>query len=152
MEFLTSFLLPCCWAFLACLGFGVVFNVQGAGILICGLGGALSWLVYLLVIAAGGGDITAAFFAAAFVGVYAEIMSRIRRCPVTGYIQVALLPLVPGSGIYYAMRYCVGGETELFLSTLLHTFGFAAAISVGAMLASSVFRALWPYMHRSRGN
>ena len=139
-------------ASLGAAGFGMLFNVHGKKLLWIAGGGGLGWLVYLLVIAAGGGDIMAAFFAAAFVGVYAESMARIRHCPVTGYIQVALLPLVPGAGVYYAMRYCVNGETELFLSTLLHTFGVAAAISVGAMLASSVFRSLWPYVQRGRGN
>lgn len=60
----------------------------------------------------------------------------------TGYLQVALLPLVPGAGIYDTMRYCVAGETDLFLSTLLHTIGFAAALSVGAMLAATITRSL----------
>lgn len=45
------------------------------------------------------------------------------------------------------MRYCVEGETDLFLNALLHTFGVAAALSVGAMLASSVLRALLPRKH-----
>ena len=100
----------------------------------------MGWPVYLL----GGKTIFAAFLAAAAIGVFAEVMSRVRRCPVTGYILVALLPLVPGGGIYYAMRHGVAGETDQFLSTLLHTFGMAAALAVGAMLASSVFRAVFP--------
>lgn len=144
MEFLTSYVLPCLWAFCACVGFGIAFNIHGRGILICGLGGAVGWLAYLLSMACGTGDIMAAFVAAMAIGAYSEIMARIRRCPVTGYLQVALLPLVPGSGIYYAMRYCVEGDTQQFLSTLLHTFGFAAALSIGAMLASSIFRAFLP--------
>lgn len=91
-----------------------------------------------------GSTIFAAFLAAAAIGVFAEVMSRVRHCPVTGYVLVALLPLVPGGGIYYAMRHCVAGETEAFLNTLLHTLGMAAALAVGAMLASSVFRAVFP--------
>ena len=66
---------------------------------------------------------------------------------VTMSLQVALLPLVPGAGIYHAMQYCVAGNTELFLSTLLHTIGFAAALSVGAMLITSLLRALLPRLH-----
>jgi len=146
VDILTSYILPCVWAFWACVGFGVVFNIHGFGIFICGFGAGLGWLVYLLAMALGSGDILAAFVSAMFIGAYSEIMARIRRCPVTGYLQVALLPLVPGSGIYYAMVHCVAGETQLFLSTLLHTFGVAAALSVGAMLASSILRALLPYV------
>ena len=73
-------------------------------------------------------------------GLSAETMARIRRCPVTCYLQVALLPLVPGAGIYDSMRYCVAGEMDLFLAKLIHTIGMAAALSVGAMLVSALVR------------
>ena len=143
---LREYALPCLCAFLACEGFTLIFNIHGLGKLIAGVGGALGWLVYLLA----GSTIFAAFLAAAAIGVFAEVMSRVRRCPVTGYVLVALLPLVPGGGVYYAMRHCVAGETDAFLRTLLHTFGMAAALAVGAMLASSVFRAVFPRLRPTR--
>ena len=146
MELLLELFLPCLWAFLASVAFGLVYNIHGLGILICGLGGALGWLVYLLVQLLPAGNILAAFVAAAAIAVFSECMARLRRCPVTGYLQVVLLPLVPGSGIYYAMRHCVAGETSLFLSTLLNTFGMAASLAVGAMLASTVLRILLPHL------
>ena len=142
--FFTTYILPCLWAFCACVGFGLVFNILGRGILICGFGGAIGWFVYLLSMDIFQSDILAAFLAAAVIGIYSEIMARIRLCPATGYLQVALLPLVPGAGVYHAMQHCLAGESELFLDTLLHTLGFAAALSVGAMLATSVLRALLP--------
>ena len=142
----TDYILPCVCACLACVGFSLVFNIHGMGKLICGVGGALGWLIYLL----GGSTIFAAFLASAAIGVYSEVMARIRRCPVTGYLLVALLPLVPGGGIYYAMSYCVAGDVSRFLSTLLHTFGMPAALAVGAMLTSSLFRAAYPYLYRLR--
>ena len=151
MEILTGYVLPCLWAMLACVGFGLVFNIHGVGVLICSLGAGLGWLAYLLSARLQAGDIFSAFLAAVVIGIYSEVMARIRRCPVTGYLQVALLPLVPGAGIYHAMQYCVEGETQLFLSTLLHTLGFAAALSVGAMLASSVLRALLPRVRPEGG-
>ena len=43
-----DYVLPCLWAFLACVGFTLVFNIHGVGKLICGFGGGLGWLVYLL--------------------------------------------------------------------------------------------------------
>ena len=60
---------------------------------------------------------------------------------------MALLPLVPGAGIYNAMRYCMSGDSQMFISTLLHTIGFAAALSVGAMLVTSILRAWLPRFH-----
>jgi len=149
MEWITSYLLPCLWAMLACVGFGIGFNIHGFGILICGFGGALGWLVFLIARGLIGSDIAAAFLAAMVIAGYSETMARIRRCPVTGYLQVALLPLVPGAGVYYAMQYCVEGDTDRFLFTLLHTIGMAAALSVGAMLTTSVLRAILPRIRRS---
>jgi len=35
-------------------------------------------------------------------------------------------------------------------SRLVHTFGMAAALAVGAMLTSSLFRTFYPYLHRIR--
>ena len=145
MEYLPS----CLWALLACVGFGLIYNIHGVGILICGLGSGLGWLAYQISMGLGTGDIFAAFAAAVVIGTYSECMARVRRCPVTGYLQVALLPLVPGAGVYYAMCSCVEGDTQAFLSELLHTFGMAAALSVGAMLASSVLRTLLPRVHWS---
>ena len=63
---------------------------------------------------------------------------------------MALLPLVPGGGIYYAMSYCMAGDTQRFLDTLLHTFGMAAALAVGAMLTASLFRAAYLHLHRPK--
>ena len=146
MELIQEIFLPRLWAFWASVAFGLVYNIHGAGILICGFGGALGWFVYLTIQKLSVGNILAAFLAAASIAVFSECMARVRRCPVTGYLQVALLPLVPGSGIYYAMRYCVAGENELFLSTLLNTFGMAASLAVGAMLASTVVRSVLPHI------
>lgn len=142
----SDYILPCLCSFLACVGFTLVFNIHGVGKLVCGVGGALGWLIYLLA----GSTILAGFLASVAIGIFSEIMARIRRCPVTAYLLVALLPLVPGGGIYYAMSYCMAGETQLFLETLLHTFGMAAALAVGAMLASSLFRTFYPYLHHTK--
>ena len=136
MELWSQYALPCLCAFVGCIGFTFVFNIHGPGKLIAGCGGGLGWLVYLL----GGKTILAGFLAAMAISLFSEVMARIRRCPGTGYQLVALLPLVPGGGIYYAMSYCLEGDTERFLSALLDTLGLAAALAVGVILASSLFR------------
>lgn len=142
MSFAVRYLVPCIWAFFACLGFSIVFNVRGKGALIASLGGSLGWIVYLLA----GKTISAAFFAAAAIGVFAETMARLRRCPVTGYVLIALLPLVPGGGIYHAMSYAIAGNTQQFMTTLFETFGIASALAVGSMISSSLFRAVYTYL------
>ena len=150
MTILTEWILPCVYSFGACIGFCLLFNIHGPGMLICGGGGALGWLVYLLM-----GLCSAAVFprylaAAVAITLYAELMARVRRCPVTSYLIVALLPLVPGGGIYHAMRYSFAGDNQQFLSTLLGVFGIAGALALGALLASSVVRLLITFARRMR--
>ena len=68
-----NYALPCLCAFLACAGFTLVFNIHGGGMLICSLGGAMCWLIYLLA----GSTIFAAFLSAAAIGVFSEVMARL---------------------------------------------------------------------------
>ena len=79
MQQILSFLPACLWGFFACLAFGLVFNIHGWGILICGLGGALGWFVYQVVEHMANNDIMAAFLSAVVIAVYSELMARIRQ-------------------------------------------------------------------------
>lgn len=148
MTLLTVWLLPCLYAFLACAGFCLIFNIHGPGIAICGGGGALGWLVYLLAEFFTANIVLRFLAAAVVITLYSELMARVRRCPVTSYLIIALLPLVPGSGIYEAMRHCVQGNTQMFLTVLVRTFGIAGALALGAVLGSSLLRILFPLFHR----
>ncbi len=139
MTIINEYLLPCFYSFMACISFTLVFNIHGREQLVCGIGGAIGWLVYILL----DETIFAAFAAAAAIGAFSEIMARVIRCPATGNLLVALLPLVPGGGIYYAMSYCVDGQIQLFLQTMLHTLGVAAALAAGVMVSFSVSRTVF---------
>lgn len=140
MELWQQYVLPCFWAFLACAGFAVVFNIHGLGILICCAGGALGWLSYLLMLAWGGNDFLAALVAGVVISAWSEAMARLRKCPVTGYLLVAFFPLVPGGGIYYAMDHAIRGEMTEFAQTLMHTLEFSGALALGVFLVSSAMR------------
>ncbi|MGI5856486.1 MAG: threonine/serine exporter family protein [Candidatus Merdivicinus sp.] len=136
---LREFVLPGLYAFVACAGFCVIFNLRGKQLFFAPLGGTVGWITYLLT--AGLRNETLQFFLAAVaLAVYSEIMARVHRAPVTCYLLVALLPLVPGGGIYYTMEHCINGDTEAFLETGLHTLGLAGALALGVVVVSSVAR------------
>ena len=100
--------LQCVYAFLAGIPFCVFFHVRGSSIFWMSLGGAIGWFFYLFS-APVGNDILQFFIGTLALALYAEIMARVRRAPATGYLHVALFPLVPGGGIYYTMEYCIAG-------------------------------------------
>lgn len=152
MNFLDWFL-PCFYSFAACLGFCVLFNIRGMGGVICSLGGALAWLVYLIAGPLTGYTVLMQYFwSAVFLSAYSEGMARVRKCPVTGYMLVAFLPLVPGAGIYNMMEYALDGDMDNFLTSGLNTLSIAGALAVGVLVVSSVVRMYTALHRRRRGN
>lgn len=140
MEVLHELILPCVWAFLACVGFCIVFNIHGKGVLLVSLGGSLGWLIYLLLLAVLNNQTAAAFGAGVLVSFYAEIMARVRRCPATCYLFIAIVPLVPGLGLYQAMEYYFDGYTAEFALKIRETLGIAGGIALGVFLVASLMR------------
>ena len=53
-------------------------------------------------------------FATIMASLYSEIMARIRKYPAISYLIISLVPLIPGSGLYYTMTYAVGGNMAGF--------------------------------------
>ena len=147
---MEELLLPCLSAFVASLAFAFLYNVHGFGALLCALGGTVGWLVYLLAGYRFDSPILQSLFAGLAISAFSEIMSRVRKCPVTGYLLIALFPLVPGGGIYYTMKYCMDGQKELFYNKGLETLGIAGALAVGVLLVSSAVRLATAIRHRGR--
>ena len=140
--------LPCLYAFLACLGFCVLFRIRGLGAVLCSLGGALAWLVYLVSGPLSGGSVfLQSFYAAVFLSAWSEAMARLRKCPATGYQLIAFIPLVPGAGIYSMMEAALRGDAQDFRGTGPHPRGVAGALAVGVLVVSSLVRM---FSHRRR--
>lgn len=131
--------MACLWSFFACAAFGLIYNMRGRTLLLASLGGSLGWFVYLLLNFMNN-DIFQFFAATIATAIYSEIMARVLKKPATEFQIVALLPMVPGGGIFYTMDYCVIGNNEMFLKTGLHTLGIAGALAMGILLVSSLFR------------
>jgi uncharacterized membrane protein YjjB (DUF3815 family) len=85
-------------------------------------------------------DLFQFFLAALALSAYAEGCARIQKAPVTVFQIVAILPLVPGGGIYRTMEYAINGNTADFLETGLHTLAIAGSLSIGVLLVSTVVR------------
>ena len=88
---IETYLLPCLYAFLACLAFCFIVNVRGRMLFFAPLGSSLGWLVYLLCGLAAE-DLVCYFFATVAVSAYAEIMARVHRAPATGFSAGRALP------------------------------------------------------------
>ena len=141
--------LSCC---VGVIGFSFLFNVRGKGLILCMVGAVLCWGAYTLVLEAGGNENTAMFIGSMFAAIFAEIMARIRKCPAIGFLIMALLPLIPGSSLYYTMNYAVRGEMALFASTGMSTIVFAGLMAAGVLLISTSVRmwTVWKFEHKKK--
>lgn len=145
-----NMLLQCIACFFGCVGFVILFNIHGRGGWLCALGGAATWLVYLIAMELSGSDLIAYFWSALFASFYSEVMARIRKYPAISYLVVSIFPLIPGAGVYYTMNYAVRGMNAEFATQGLHTAAIAGVIAVGILLASTTVRMYltWRNQHR----
>ena len=120
----------------------ILFNVHDWGRILCALGSALTWIVYLLCIRAGHTVYSANFFSEVVAAFYSEAMGRWRKCPVTSYLVISSIPLLPGAGIYYTMSIGLSGAVQEALQKGLETAGIAGSLAVGILLVSTVFRVM----------
>ena len=128
--------------FIGCVGFSIYYNIHGPGILVCTVGGMLTWGTYLLALELGVGIIYANFLGGLVASVYAEVMARVRRFPAISYLVVSLFPLLPGAGIYYTMACAVQNDMIRFAAKGYQTAAIAAALALGILLVSTAFR-IW---------
>ena len=135
--------------FVGCCGFCILFNVHGRGLVLCIIGGAAAWMVYLLCGVLGCDVYAANLFAAVFAALYAEIMARVRKCPATPYLVIATIPMLPGAGVYYTMSLGLEGSMMASVAKGLQTIGIAGSLAVGILLVSTVFRLIGRRSERS---
>lgn len=126
------------YALIATFGFGIIFNIRGKNLIFASLGGGLSWLFYLLTLSFYNSILVSLFVAATVGALYSEIMARVIKTPVTTFIICAIIPLVPGSGMYNCMFESIKGNFNGSLSLAIYTLSYAGAIAVGILLISSI--------------
>ena len=130
-------------SFIGCIGFAIYFNIHSWGVLICSLGGALTWAAYLVAAELGCTVVGANFWAAVVAAAYSEIMARLRKYPALSYLVVSAFPLLPGAGIYYTMSYILQNNTDAAWAKGTETAAIAGVMAVGILLVSTAVRAYY---------
>ncbi len=127
------------YAFFATFFFSIIFNLSGKKLFYSALCGALGWFTHLFT--SQFYDKTISYFIAALViTIYSEIFAKKFRSTVTATLIPGLIPLVPGSGIYYTMSYFVDRNLTRALDTGLETLFLTMALTLGIFLVSTFFQ------------
>lgn len=136
--------------FVGSLGFGVLFNIRGLRLAAAGVGGLLSWLLFVVLGRLIPSDPLNYFVVAAVISLYAEIMARVLKSPTTTFITTSLIPLIPGGSLYYTMAYAFEGDPDRFLEKGLYTLQLASALALGIIIATTFFKILLSVLRKSR--
>ena len=81
---------------------------------------------------------TSLFISSIFFSIYSELCARILKTPVTTIIVCALIPLVPGAGMYYTMYEIISGHSSKAIELGLKTLGSAGSLALGIIFVSTI--------------
>lgn len=126
------------FAFIATLTFGILFNIKGKKLFYSALGGGISYLFYFVLLSMGYSPISSTFFVSILIGTYGEVMARVIKTPVTIFIISAIIPLVPGGGLYYTMYYTISENYSQALKYGMDTFQIAIVIVISILLVGTI--------------
>lgn len=129
-------------AFIASIGFGIIFNIRGNNLILAGIGGGIGGLIHAFCISLGWDEVLALFVASIAFSVFSEICARIQKTPVTTFIICALIPLVPGGGMYRMMFHAINHESMLAIQTCMETLGYAGTLALGVIFVSTIMRTI----------
>jgi len=135
---MISYIIQTLMGAIGSVGFAVVFNTRGKRLVFFFLGGALAWAVYLLCVHNGANVFTGLLLATMTAGLSSEILARVIHAPVLISLVPMLVPLIPGSDLYYCMDALVRSDMDVFLSRGTSAIIAAGAIGLGIICTTAV--------------
>lgn len=128
--------------FLICLPatvfFAVLLRVPRRAIPACAVLGGLGYAAYECAMALLGSTIAGFFLGTLLMAALSEVLARVMRMPATIFIIPAIIPLVPGLGLYQTMNYFVHGQ-----NAQAGQVGTATILAITAMAMAMVMVSLF---------
>ena len=125
-------------AFFATISFAFLFNSPKKELILCGLTGAFGWFLYEIFYNMTGDTAIATFVHAVAITALSRLLSFKRKNPITVYLISGIIPLVPGSGIYYTAYNVLINESALAYAYGFETLKTAGVISLSIMSVLSL--------------
>lgn len=125
---------------LGSFGFSILYNLRGRKLLIASLGGLIAWSVYLVFRPLIPDESIRYLIASSAITVYAEVFARILKTPTTTFLVPSVIPLVPGSSLYYTMNHALNTQWQPFLERAFYTLQLALCIAVGIIAVTTLTR------------
>ncbi len=135
-----TYFLEILYSFIGSFCFAIIFNIRIKKSFFAGIGGAVSQSGYIICTLFLGNEFAAYFLATIATALYAEMMARILKAPATVFLVPSIIPLVPGSLMYYSMEYLVTNQRQESLDMVLRAVTIASSLAMGILIVSSLIK------------
>lgn len=138
-------------AMLGAIGFSILFNVRRKKLVAAAIGSGISWIVYLVTYKLYEDKVFSLFCATIAMALLAEILARVMKAPVTILLVPMLIPLFPGSDLFYATSHLVQNNNMEGAAYLELVLKEAGAIAFGIILVTCVVQVVlkvWGHFNR----
>lgn len=126
--------------YLGTLGFNLLFNLRGRKLWLASFGGLLSWFVVLFLENWIPSEMIRYLLGSAAGAIYGEVLARIAKTPTTTFLVPSVIPLIPGSALYYTMNYALNKQWVQFGHQAIYTLKLAGALAVGIIAVTTLAR------------
>ncbi|MBS4761664.1 threonine/serine exporter family protein [Carnobacteriaceae bacterium zg-ZUI252] len=109
-----------------------------------GLGGAICWVVYSIVLEYSNNSI-ASFVSSLAVAVLSNIFARRYKSPVTMFFIPSFLPIVPGVGVYRTVYFYISNNPHHGYQNLVATLETSIAIAIAIIIVDSSFKLVYKF-------
>lgn len=137
-------------SFFSSLGFGIVFRIERKYLLVAGLSGALTRIVYLLLLQVTSEMFIVCFLSAVAASIFSEIMAVRAKNPSTVFIYPSIVPLLPGGTLYYSIVGLMLQDSELIAANVVPCIHSLAGLGIGFIVISIFMHYRRTYRFRMR--
>ena len=138
LPFLTQTIIAFVSSYLAGSGFGLLLSAPQKSVVWGGFLGAVGYTAYWLCMQGGIGETAAMFLGALAAAIGTQIAARRFKMIATVFVTIAILPMVPGLGLYRAMSALAQGELSSGGAIAAHTMALILMIALGIALGSAL--------------
>lgn len=132
-------------AVIGTVGFSFMLRLRWERLPVIAVSTALCYSIYLLCIHFSLADIMANFIASLFAAFVSEFLAKRIKAPVTVFLTPTILPLVPGSTLYYTIDAFFRGNLKLALGYFSTTGRTIGAILLGIVVVNTIMKCIRNY-------
>ncbi len=133
-------------SYLAGFGFGLLLSAPRKAVIWGAFLGALGYFVYWICMQFGMAETASMFLGAMSAAIGTQMAARRFKMIATAFMTIAILPMVPGLGLYRAMSALAQGQLVNGGAIAAHTMGLIIMIALGIALGYSLAG-----IHRRKG-